>query len=112
MITEEEKEEIINLAVERTLLSLPKVVGNLMTSQVTLAKINNAFYDKHPEFRDKKDVVAAVVGMVEGENTLLDYDKILEKAVPKIKDRLKLLDDLDMENVQENPDRTFNHGEL
>lgn len=114
MITAEEKEEIINLAVERAILSLPEVVGNLLTSQMSLLKINEEFYAKYPEFRDKKGVVAAVIEMVEGKNTLDDYDKILEKAVPEIRKRIGTIKDLDMVNVSR-PSRDFDdsgHGEL
>lgn len=105
VITEEEKNEIINKAVEKTLLSLPEVIGNLITNHVTLHKINSEFYKAHPEFSGKKDVVQSVVEMIEGANPLLDYKEILDKAVPEIKKRLVILQDVDMTNVPASVDR-------
>lgn len=107
MITEEEKQEIINLAVEKALLMLPETVGHLIANHVALSKVNSKFYAEYPEFRDKKDIVAAVVEMVEGENTLDDYETILKKAVPKIKERVNTLKSLDMENVSSTPKLDF-----
>lgn len=109
MITEEEKLEIIqratNLAVEKTLLLIPEVVGNLMSSHAALHKINTKFYADFPEFKDKKDVVASVVEMVEGENPLAKYEDILKQSVPKIRERILTLKGLDMENVNSKPNR-------
>ena len=100
MITEEEKEEIINKAVERALLLLPDTVGNLIANHVALSKLNSKFYADHPEFRDKKDIVALVVEMVEGRNPLDKYEDLLKKAVPEIKRRIDTLQSLDMEKVK------------
>ena len=112
MVTEEERQEIINVAVEKALLLLPETVGNLMVHQASLTRLNREFYAKHPEFRDKKDSVVSVIEKVEGENPLLDYEELLEKAVPEIRRRVGTLKDLDMTNVSSNPNRSFEHGEL
>ena len=40
MLTQEEKDEIINAAVERTLLAITDVVGNLMANHAMLNKLN------------------------------------------------------------------------
>ena len=50
MLTQEEKDEIINAAVERTLLAIPDVVGNLMANHAMLHKLNSEFYKKYKEF--------------------------------------------------------------
>jgi len=110
MITEEEKDEIINLTTERVLLKLPEVVGNLMANHVALMKINSKFYSDYPEFRDVKDVVAKVVESIEGKNPLDDYESLLKKAVPEIRKRIKTFDKLDMKRT-DRPKLDF-HGEI
>ena len=42
MIPEEERQSIINEAVERTLLSLPDIVGNLIADQFKMLKLNRS----------------------------------------------------------------------
>ncbi len=105
MITEEEKQDIINKAVEKTLLMIPEVIGNLMSSHAALHKINTKFYSDYPEFKDKKDVVASVVEMIEGKNPLAKYEDMLKDAVPKIRERISTMKSLDMENVNSKPNR-------
>jgi len=100
MIDEKEKEEIINKAVERALLLLPDTVGNLIANHAALSKLNSKFYADHPEFKDKKDIVASVVEMIEGRNPLSKYEDILKEAVPEIKKRIDTLQHLDMEKVK------------
>jgi len=96
MITESERNEIINAAVEKTLLMIPEVIGNLLANHAALHKINTAFYTAHPEFKGKKDVVQSVVEMIEGKNPLLEYEEILDKAVPEIERRLVIMQDVDI----------------
>lgn len=116
MITEEEKQEIIDKAVEKALLLVPETVGNMMTHQAVLSKLNREFYGKYPEFKNSKDSVVAAIERVEGENPLDGYEDILKKAVPEIKRRIGILKDLDMKTVQKTPDRdfskSFKHGEI
>ena len=69
MITEEEKKEIVSLAVERLLLMLPEAVGNLITSHISMARINRKFYSDYPEFKDHMDIVASVVESEESSNS-------------------------------------------
>ena len=80
MITEEEKEEIINKAVERALLMLPDTVGNLIANHVALSKLNSKFYADHPEFRDKKDIVASV-----SPHTYQEDSFLLPSRLPKLR---------------------------
>lgn len=119
MISEEERQEIINAAVEKAILLLPEVVGNLITNQVNLLKLNRTFYEKFPEFSTSKDLVAQVVEKVEGDNPGLDYAKILEQAVPIIKEQMKTIKSLNVTTVSK-PNRKLDqltlgsadHGEL
>lgn len=108
------EEEIINTAVnkaiEKMLLILPNTIetmGNLMASHAALHKINKKFYEDYPEFKDKRDIVASVVEMVEGKNPLEKYEDILKKAIPEIRNRIKTVSSLDMKNVTTSPDRNF-----
>lgn len=113
MITEEEKQEIISLAVEKTLLMIPEVVGNLMASHASMAKVNSAFYAKYPEFKDHKDIVVSVVEMIEGQDPTLDHQAIMDKAVVEIQKRISIIDKMDLKNVTPNVNRDFSsHGEL
>lgn len=108
MITEEEKQEIIDKAVEKAMLVLPEVVGNLITQHVALSKLNTEFYSTHPEFKDKKDIVASVIEMIDGENPLMGYKDLLIKAVPKIKERISITSGLDTKTVHEGINKNFN----
>lgn len=107
MITDEERQEIIDAAVEKALLLLPETMGSLLTEHVTLSKMTSKFYKDHPEFKDKKDAVTAVIEKIDGENPAADYADILKKAVPEIRRRIKTMEGLDTETVSPEPDRTF-----
>jgi len=107
MVTTEERESIINEAVEKALLLLPETVGNLMANQAALHKMNREFYEKYPEFKDHRKAVASAIEMVEGKHSLASYDKILEKAVPEIRKRINTLSSLDTDTVTTNPNRQF-----
>lgn len=121
MITDEERQSIINEAVERTLLLLPEVVGNLIMNQVNLIKMNKSFYDKFPDFVGSKDIVASVVEYVEGTHPGVKYEDILNIAAPLIKERIKTVKGLDMKTVSRPDEKArkltkllepSNHGEL
>jgi len=106
-MTDEEKQEIIDKAVEKALLLLPETVGSMMASAAAMNTINKEYYAKNPGFDKHKDVVQSVVEMVEGNNPLLDYKDILKKATPDIKKRILTIKNLDMENVSSKPNLTF-----
>lgn len=108
MITSEERQEIIEAAVEKALLMIPEVVGNMMTNHVTMTKINTEFYAKHPEFKDKKDIVVSVIEMIEGQDPTVAYKDILKKAVPEIQKRIDLTQRLDTTDVSDSPNRNLN----
>lgn len=115
-ITPEERKEIIEEAVQKTLLMIPEVMGNLMTNHASLHKLNSEFYKKYPEFKEHKEVVVSVVEMLEGKNPLMEYDEILKTAVPDIKKRIEIKKSVSVEPVL-NPSRDFSkidmsNGEL
>lgn len=115
MITDEERKSIVNEAVEKALLLLPEIVGNLIMNQANHIRLNKKFYDQYPDFASKKDVVASVIEMIERESPGTDYAKVLEKAVPAIKERIRTTSPLNMTDASR-PSRKLhlasNNGEL
>lgn len=111
MISEEERESIINETLERAMTMLPEVIGNLMVSHASILRINKEFYEKHKDLSSHKDVVQSVVEFVEGQNPGLEYDKILEKAVPLIKERIRTVGSLDLKSSPR-PSRNLSHLEF
>jgi len=112
MITKEEREEIINASVEKTLLLIPEVVGNLLANHAALHKINAAFYKAHPEFSARKDIVQVVVEMIEGKNPLMDYEDILQKAVPEIQRQLVIAQDINTTDMPGEMPKNFSDIDL
>ena len=111
-MTEEEKQEIIDRAVEKALLMLPEVVGNLMAHHVALSKMNTEFYKSHPDFANKKHIVASVIEMIEGKNPFLEYKDLLEKAIPEIRKRIADTKDLNVIDVSPTMNRNFESIDL
>jgi hypothetical protein len=103
MITSEEREEIINEAVEKALLVIPTIIMNLMTNYDIVATVNKHFYKEHPNFQIHKDVVSAAVKKIEAENPIEDYEKILNKAVPEIMKQISLLEKVDTKTITNKP---------
>ncbi|MHA1481887.1 MAG: hypothetical protein ACTSQA_00430 [Candidatus Heimdallarchaeaceae archaeon] len=112
MITQEERDSIINEAVEKTLLSIPEVIGNLMANHAALHKINNKFYKDHPEFSTRRDIVQTVVEMVEGKNPTMQYEDILEKAVPEIKRMITISSDINVSSSPAKLERNFSDVDM
>jgi len=113
MITEEEKQEIIDKAVEKALLVLPETVGTMMMEQAALNKINAKFYSDYPEFAKRKDIVASVIEKIDSENPGADYKDILKKAVPEIRKQLDIVNNLDTSTMPQiaGIDRAFNNNQ-
>ena len=98
-ITEEQITMIVDRAVEKTLLLIPEVIGSLITHHVSVNKINKEFYEKHPDLRLHKETVVSVIEQVEGSNLPMDYQKLIEKALPIIKERVETTTSMDLTNV-------------
>jgi hypothetical protein len=99
VIDNEERQSIINEAVEKALLVLPEVVGNLMMSQARNQKLIKDFYTKHPDLVSNEHIVAATVEKIEGDNPGLKYEEILAKSVPLIRERMKTAKLLDTKSA-------------
>ena len=111
MITAEERESIVSEAIERALLSIPEVIGNLISSHVSHTKVNKKFYEDYPDLAQTKDIVASVVEVVDSENPGMDYEKLLKKALPKIRERILVTKDLNITTVKE-PERDLDKLDL
>lgn len=109
MITESERQEIIDAAVEKALLLIPEVVGNMMTNHVAMTKINSKFYKDHPEFKDHKDAVVSVIEMIEGQDPTVEYKDILEKSIPEIKRRISTISKIDVKDISPRFNRDFSN---
>jgi len=99
-LTNEQVDNIVSLVIERVLTRMPKVIGNLMAQQATANKVKKDFYKKYPEFEKHKDVVVDVVGKIEGKNLTLSLEQIMEKAIPEIRQKIKMKQELDVDNVK------------
>lgn len=105
MLSLEEREEIINAAVERALIKLPEVVGSLMQNQAAMMKLSRQFFEKHPELKTEKALIQSVFEQVESDNPGMPYAEVIAKAYPIIKDRLNIKQSLNMTEVSK-PNRT------
>jgi len=104
-MTKEEREDIINAAVEKALLLLPETMANLINEHMQALKLNERFYKDHPEFKEHKDIVQNVIEDMDGKYPLLKYDKLFDKAVPLIEESIKPIEPLHMK--VETPDLEF-----
>ena len=100
-LTKEQFDNIVSVVVEKVLNNMPAIMGNLMSQQAIKNKVRKDFYDKHSEFNDHKDVVGHVVSKIEGENLTTPLDIIMERAVPIIKERIKVKESVDLNSVQD-----------
>lgn len=97
IMTKVEKQEIVDMVIEEVMVQMPDVIGNLLKSHAKLNQLNHEFYAKHPEFQQHKDIVCATIEQIEGSDLSMKYEDILKKAAPVIKERIGLVDKLDME---------------
>lgn len=88
ILSNEERESIINAAVEKTMLSIPGVIGNLLQEKVAMRKLAEKFYTENPDFKENKNIVGAIIQQIETENPADTYSEILKKATPKIKNAI------------------------
>ena len=68
MISEEERRSIINEAVEKTLLKIPEVVGNLMSTYADKIRTSEKFYSQYPEFNKHRQIVASAIEELESKS--------------------------------------------
>ena len=113
-MTPEERESIINEAAERALLALPDVWSNLIIDHKAMSDTTSKFYKKNPEVKGFESAVVSVLSDIDGNYPLLSYEEKLNKALPRIKERISQVKGLDVTTVNPNPDRSFagSNGEI
>ena len=111
MITDEEKEILINEITERMLLKIPDIVGNLITVYAEKIRMSKEFYAKYPEFSDHKDVVASVIESLDANSKFKPFKEVVEDSVPVIRRRIESLKNIDMKTIRK-PNLDFSQGEL
>lgn len=104
-------EEIIQKTIERMLKILPEIVGNLMTSHASNMRLNKEFYEKYPEFKLHSDIVREAIAKIDLSNPTMDYEDILKKAIPFIREGIKIKNTVNMQRPTEKPALDLN-GEL
>ena len=87
-----EKQALVYEITERILLRMPEVIGNLIQEHSVLLKLNKEFQTKYPEFKAHLPLVRSIVENTELKNPGLSYMDILEKAVPEIREKIRLKD--------------------
>jgi len=108
----EARELLKNEIVEQLFLKLPEIIGNLMSSQASLNKLNKKFYSENPEFRNNKDLVVNVIEEIEGKNPGKDYESIVKIATPIIKQRMEIVNKLNTNNISRPAQGVAYNGEL
>ena len=82
---------IHNSAVETAMKMTPELTASLIKNSLAIHRIKEKFYDNNPEFFKHKDLVQNVVQDVEAKNPGADYQDILAKATPIIKQKLSIV---------------------
>lgn len=77
-------EDLVHLAVQEALKSLPLVVDNITKQAAVLRTSSEKFYADNPSLRDHKKLVAQVLEQVEAENPGISYKTLLEKTKPRV----------------------------
>ena len=108
MISIEEREEIVNAAVERALLLLPQVMSEIMQEKIALRRLAEQFFTDNPDFQKNKDLVGKTIEDVEGKHPGKSYSDILALARPLIKDRLNAIDSSDFTSTIKPPNQHYN----
>ena len=112
-MTPEERQSIIDEAVEKALMLLPDVMNNLLQEKIAMQKLAKDWYATNKEFDKHKDIVGTTIEEIETINPGIGYQKILDKATPEIKKRIALIGKVNLTNTHK-PDNTNNqdHGDI
>lgn len=110
-LTPEEIEKLTDIIAEKVMIRLPEAIGNLIHTFTWMAKVNQNFYKDNVDLVKHKDVVMQVMEEVEAAKLGQSYEEIVNKALPIIKERIKIGDKLSMSSVN-NISRKINHGDI
>lgn len=107
MINEQERQEIIDAAVEKALLMLPEVVSHLFQQKMVEKKVVEKFYKDNPILETHKDIVAKVIEDTDGKNPGIGMEKVLNLSLPEIKKRIAMISTLDTNRIGKPTDLIF-----
>lgn len=99
-------DQMVDKVVEKVLLRIPDIIGNLIKNHANMQKLNYDFYQRYPEFQNHKGVVCSVIEMIESQNFSMQYEQILEKAAPMIQTKLNMIESTNIETLTNNFPKT------
>ena len=107
-------ERIKDEAVEKALKLLPSVMGHLMTQHIALTRLGENLLKDNPEFKEKRDIVQGTLEEFEANNPGVPIEEVLQKAIPSIREKIKITSKLDVTRVEKPqlPLSFHDHGEL
>jgi len=115
-MTDEDIEKLIDKKITEFALKLPHVISNLVMEASKKVKMWNKFIEDNPYLKNvHAELVGKIVMEVDEKNPGKPYDYILKEAEPILRERLKILSSVDINNPTKKPDDlTFkgNLGEL
>ena len=97
-----EIERVSNIVMQRLLLRMPEVVGNLMRSVALKKKLGTQLFHDHPDFVAHKQLVMKVIESVEGKDVTKDYSDVIQEAIPIIQRQIGLVDGINMTSIKPN----------
>jgi len=110
VITKEERESIINEAVERAIKLTPDLARQLLMQRLNEDKIKLAFLEKlfeeDPKYKQWTQIIKSVVEKKEKQYPG-NLTKVFEEALPEIKSMIANIDKLDFTNDKKPTDLTF-----
>ena len=98
-LSQEDMDKIVSCAVEKILLRIPEIIGNLIQNHAEIHKLNKDFYSKYPDFKTHRDSVQSVLHEMELENPAMEYEELLKLAAPNIKERIMTVQKLNTDSV-------------
>lgn len=83
--------EVIQInSTQKTLQSIPDVVGNFLTRKASTDEIKEKFYSDNPELAEVKDYVASVANVVASENPEMKIQDMLKETNVRVRKALNL----------------------
>jgi hypothetical protein len=110
MITEEEKEEIIQMATERALLALPLAVTRLINQKIALEKIKEQFYKENQNFKDFPNIVVSEIEKADSANPGKTYEEILKISTPEIRRKIESIRGMDVTTLKKPESLSYRGG--
>jgi hypothetical protein len=107
-MTPEDRQEVMEI-IESYFLKIPRLVGDLYADEIRKNKMKLKFFEDNKEFGNHLNIVGKTIEEIDSKNPGITYDKILEKSVPMIKERIKNISSLDLTTNEKPKDLSY-HG--